>query len=378
MERAEVRVVVGFAAVPAEDDEAAKALRQADRAEPAFDHGRLLFEREPRRAARRSPQAVHIDSGANTRPEPAAQGVLDRLVPGRRQRLAHEPGTEEEPQCVDEHERRQRVLLEIVKEIVAESEPAGARGVALQMAALVRPHCLVDGVLWREQDWTQRKPLIAVERLVIHGDAEESGVAVGLVASLRLDMAADRLGPNIDAEDDLCPRTGPGVAGIGVRRPVSRKSAHEPETIRVFVGFEPDRAMPIVGERVKPAEQVSTAARRQLASLIRHQSDELREAEQRPRAPADRSSLAMRRIAGSGQAPVLLEMPAPIGDQRRDGSLDVPESLAQRLGELDFVEQSNRQVVDKIGLVALLSRVCRVVSEPADEAAPPRQLRQMP
>ena len=110
-------------------------------------------------------------------------------------------------------------------------------------------------MLGREQDGAQRKPLVAVERLVIHRDAEEPGVAEGLVRTLRLDVPAERLGPHIDAEARSAPEDGPPVSPeSAVRRPVSRRALTSALPVGVFVGFEPDRAVPIFGERVEPLE----------------------------------------------------------------------------------------------------------------------------
>ena len=80
VQRAEVRVVVRHAAVPAEDDEPAKVLDQPDRAQPAFDDAGLLREREPQSAglgcaARPPSTATRVPTGCRNHPR---DGFLDR------------------------------------------------------------------------------------------------------------------------------------------------------------------------------------------------------------------------------------------------------------------------------------------------------------
>ena len=251
VQRAEIRIVVGDASVPAEDDEPAEAIGQADRPQSAFDDGGLLRRGEPSGTLAVGGVArLHRHASPHRVPEPAADARRHRSVELRRQRLAREPRGEEVAQHVHEHEGRDRALLHIVKEMIGQPAPARSRRVALQGVLLVRPYGFVYGMARRQQDRAQRVALPAVECLVIHGDAEETRVAEGFIRPLRLDVPAKRLGPHIDTEDEL--RAWPIVA--------RRQHAAVPGQLReqalpvsVFVRFQPHSAVPLGGKRRQPA-----------------------------------------------------------------------------------------------------------------------------
>ena len=124
VQRAEVRIVVGHAAVPAQHHEPAEVLGQPDGAQarlrryPACSrHG------EPERAGARrvgGSRAVHRHAGGDRVTEPARHRVGDRRLDAGSQRLAGQPRAEQEAQHVDEHQRRQRVLLQIVEQMVGQ------------------------------------------------------------------------------------------------------------------------------------------------------------------------------------------------------------------------------------------------------------------
>ena len=179
VQRAEVRVVVGLAAVSAQHDEAAEASGQPDGAEPAFDDVGLLCSGEPARARTgggrlRGRRAGAVRGAASTatrvatgeRNQPSRVCETDSWRAGASV-LPASPALNEKPRTSTSMSDDKRVLLEVVEQLVDEPKPAGARGVALQRQTLIGPHRLVDRNLGREQHRAQREPLVAVERLVV-------------------------------------------------------------------------------------------------------------------------------------------------------------------------------------------------------------------
>ena len=80
VQRPEVRVVVGLAAVPAQHHEPPEVPGQADGAQPAFDEPGLLGQGEPERAGAASVGGCGVDrhAGGDRVTEPARHRVGDR------------------------------------------------------------------------------------------------------------------------------------------------------------------------------------------------------------------------------------------------------------------------------------------------------------
>ena len=160
------------------------------------------------------------------------------------------------------------MLLQVMEELVSEAPPTRARGILRQWCFLAGPGVLVDCAGWLQQYGAQREAVMAVERLVTEGNAEEAGIAEGLVIAGGLDVSPERLGAGIDAEDQL--RVRPG-AGHPFRPAVSRQLAHQMVGIGVFVGRQPNWPVLILRKALEPAQQGLGSIAGQLADLGRSQ-----------------------------------------------------------------------------------------------------------
>ena len=227
------------------------------------------------------------------------------------QGLSNQSAAVEEPQQINQHERSNGVLFQIMKHVIPESTPASPRRINLQLLVLLGPGCFIDGKLGFEQYWTQWIAFFTIKRLMMDEHSEKPGEAVGVIGPLSLDMTAERFGPHVDATNELGARTrfDPNLFVA-----MSRQPGDQPFSIVCFVGLQPHRAVMILRKRIQPPKQRGDAGIGKLMYFCRSQFEKLRQAEDAPSVAANGFRL---RVHGMGvrtsELSIFIEMLPPVG-----------------------------------------------------------------
>src|SRR5687767_9035907 len=128
--RPEIRIVVRDAPVAAWNKELAEIPGQANRPQTTLDEIRLLLiiESERKRAVFIFGGSVYLYSSRDKRMNSVEDLLLHEFVKSGNERFRSQSETEKQTQNVHQHEGRDRVLLQIVKQMVSQHPPPGSRG----------------------------------------------------------------------------------------------------------------------------------------------------------------------------------------------------------------------------------------------------------